>query len=413
MIAVHDAGAVADTSRTASALNLLDRVPAPCRVVAADGRVLWESSALRELAHSRAERGCCGSLGLRHTDEDCPSTRALRSGRAQRQMRWLGRVHVVVESLPVRGLFGSEVVCFEYFRDVTSERRLEAALARQQSLLETINRAMIKINHNLEIAQGQLEEKNRSLEDANRQLRSLDQMKDEFISIVSHELKAPLTSIKGSVELIRSCESEGLSATGTELLAVCQRNVHRLHRLVQDLLDIARIESGRLTLGFTRFDLREMTEECLASERAAADDKGVAVENRVPSGLNIEADRERLIQVLVNLVNNAVKFTDHGSITVSAQTENEGAVSITVQDTGTGIAQDEQGRVFDKFAQAGGDLNRNSGGTGLGLSIVRGIVREHGGEIRLISQPGHGSRFTIVLPQPPGKTARVACSPLD
>ncbi|MCX6601447.1 MAG: ATP-binding protein [bacterium] len=417
MIAVHDtspaAGTLAETSRTTSALSLLDRVPAPCRVVAADGRVLWESSSLREFARTRAERGCCGSLGLRHTDEDCPSARALKTGHVQKQMRWLGRIHVAVESVPVSGLFGSEVVAFEYFRDVTSERRLEAALARQQSLLETINRAMIKINHNLEIAQGQLEEKNRSLEAANRQLRSLDQMKDEFISIVSHELKAPLTSIKGSVELIRACESEGLSATGTELLAVCQRNVHRLHRLVQDLLDIARIESGRLSLEFTRFDLRELTEECLASERAAADSKGIAIENHVPSGLQIEADRERLVQVLVNLVNNAVKFTDHGSVTVSARTENGGAVSITVQDMGAGIPQDEQSRIFDKFAQAGGDLHRNSGGTGLGLSIVRGIVREHGGEIRLTSQPGHGSCFTIILPQPPGKTAREARSPLD
>jgi signal transduction histidine kinase len=313
----------------------------------------------------------------------------------------------------MRGLFGDEEVCFEYFRDVTSERRLEAALARQQSLLETINRAMIKINHNLEIAQTELEEKNRSLEAANCELRSLDRMKDEFISIVSHELKAPLTSIKGSVELIRTCESEGLSATGAELLTVCQRNVHRLHRLVQDLLDIARIESGRLTLGFTCFDLRELADECLTSERAAAEDKGIAVENRAPSGLRIEADRERLTQVLVNLLNNAVKFTDHGSITVSAQQEKTGAVSISVRDTGAGIPPEEQSRIFDKFAQAGGDLNRNSGGTGLGLSIVRGIVREHGGDIRLISQQGHGSCFTITLPQPPGKAGRETRGPLD
>jgi signal transduction histidine kinase len=417
VIAVHDAtsaaGTAAQNSRTATALSLLDRVPAPCRVVDAAGRVLWESSSLRELAHTRPERGCCGSLGLRHTDEDCPSTRALRTGQVQKQMRWLGRIHVAVESLPVHGLFGPGPACFEYYRDVTSERRLEAALARQQSLLETINRAMIKINHNLEIAQQQLEEKNRSLEEANSQLRSLDKMKDEFISVVSHELKAPLTSIKGSVDLIRTCESKTLSPTGVELLSVCQRNVHRLHRLVQDLLDIARIESGRMTLGFTRFRLRELVEECLASERAAAEMKDVALVNRVPEDLEIEADRERMIQVLVNLINNAVKFTDHGLVSVGADAEDSASIRITVQDTGIGIPPEEQYRVFDKFSQAGSDLHRNSGGTGLGLSIVRGIVREHGGYIELVSQPGHGTRFAITIPQPPGKPSHEANSPLD
>lgn len=396
-----------------SVLDLLNRMPIPCRVIARNGHVLWESKSLRELLHSRAERGCCGSLGLRHTDQDCSSSRAFRSGNVQRQMIWLGRMHVAVESVPVRGFFGADVVCWEYFRDVTAERRLEAALARQQNLLETINRAMIKINHNLEIAQGELEQKNQSLEDANLKLRSLDRLKDEFISIVSHELKAPLTSIKGSVELIRTCESASMTPTGHELLAVCQRNVHRLHRLVQDLLDIARIESGRLTLGFSRFNAYEMVEECYASERTAADAKKVMLENRVPLDLLVEADRERMVQVMVNLMNNAVKFTDRGAVVVEARSEANGCVTFEIRDTGIGIDKEEQARIFDKFAQVGGELHRNSGGTGLGLSIVRGIIREHGGDVQVVSEPGQGSRFIFSIPQPPGKGTRDSDSPLD
>jgi signal transduction histidine kinase len=402
-----------DLSLPSGVASILDRLPAPCRIVTTAGQVIWESNSLRELLHTRAERGCCGSLGLRHTDEDCPTARAFRSGHHQRQMRWLGRVHVLIESVPVVGLLGNDAVCLEYFRDVTTERRLETALARQQSLLETINRAMIKINHNLEIAQRELEEKNGSLEEANKKLRSLDQLKDEFISIVSHELKAPLTSIKGSVDLIRSSESRTLSSTGIELLTVCQRNVHRLHRLVQDLLDIARIESGRLTLEFSRFNVAELMDECLAVERAAAERKNVALENRVPPALQIEADRERLAQVFVNLVNNAVKFTDRGSVTAEVDAADSGSVVLTIRDTGIGIAPDEQKNIFDKFAQVGSDLHRNSGGTGLGLSIVRGIVREHGGDVRVVSEPAFGSRFIITIPQPPGKVERAARGPLD
>ncbi|RPH95757.1 sensor histidine kinase [candidate division KSB1 bacterium] len=393
-------------------LDLLNKLPVMSRVVAADGRVLWQSRSLETLLQPRSERGCCESLGLRHSDAECPSVQAIRTGRRQKRQRWLGRYYVSMENFPLAGLFGEDVVSMEVFHDVTTEKKLEAALARQQSLLETINRAMIKINHNLESAQRELEEKNWSLEQANRQLRSLDQMKDEFISIVSHELKAPLTSIKGSVELIRTCEHDKLSTTGHDLLSVCQRNINRLHRLVQDLLDIARIESGRLSLEFSTFNASDVVEECLQSERALADKKEVFLENAIPENLEITADRERFIQVIVNLVNNAVKFTDHGAVTVEAFGE-PGSVTVHVRDTGIGIGAEEQTRIFDKFAQVGCDLNRNSGGTGLGLSIVRGIIREHGGEIHVASEPGHGSCFTLTLPQPPGRLRDGEAGPLD
>ena len=238
--------------------------------------------------------------------------------------------------MPLPGPDGHSLVSFETFQDITTEKRLEGALSQQQELLETINKAMIEINHHLEAAQSELETKNRSLEDANRQLRSLDLMKDEFISIVSHELKAPLTSIKGSVELIRVTEKETLGTTGKELLSICLRSTDRLNRLVQDLLDMTRIESGRLSLDFERFNASELVEECFVSVKPIADGKGLALVTGVPPELTLEADRERLSQVLVNLVTNAIKFTDQGTITVTAEDQFDQIV-FRVSDTGIGI----------------------------------------------------------------------------
>ncbi len=402
----------APASSAANFARLFDELPLPCRMVDGKGHVVWESLALRNLLHTRAEAGCCESLGFLHREGSCPSLRTIRTGAPQDQTRWLGRVYLAMHTVALSGIDGGERLSFECFQDVTPEKRLEAAFTQQQELLEAINKAMIEINHHLESAQNELEEKNHSLQQANAQLRSLDQMKDEFISIVSHELKAPLTSIKGSVDLIRNSERYTLSPTGQELLSVCRRNVDRLHGLVQDLLEIARIESGRLSLGFSAFNARAMAEEALFSQQALAEQKGLALENNVPSALDIEADHDRMIQVLVNLVNNAIKFTDQGTITIEAEAE-PAAVAFRVRDTGIGIPCESREVIFNKFAQVGNALHRNAGGTGLGLAIVRGIIREHGGDIYVDSEPDRGSCFTLILPQPPRKATHGSAGPLD
>jgi signal transduction histidine kinase len=386
--------------------------PLPCRVVDAAGRIVWRSGAYGSLVQSERVGNCCESLGFERLDGDCLSLRTIRTARAGRQTRWLGKVYVAIQSLPLPAPDGRGLVSFEIFQDITAEKRLEGALIQQQELLETINKAMIEINHHLEAAQSELETKNRSLEDANKQLRSLDLMKDEFISIVSHELKAPLTSIKGSVELIRITEKDSLGDTGRELLSICSRSTDRLNRLVQDLLDMTRIESGRLCLEFERFNALELIEECFSSVRPIAEGKGLVLVSGVPGELELEADRERLTQVLVNLINNAIKFTDQGSITAEVE-DQWNQVVFRVRDTGIGIPAESQSQIFEKFAQVASALHHNSGGTGLGLSIARGIVREHGGDISVESEPGQGSCFTFTVPQPPGKGERSAAGPLD
>ena len=393
-------------------LRAFDTLPVACRLVTPDLRVIWQTPRLTELLKRPNGGVCCESLGLRHTAADCVTSKTLERGRTQQRTLWLGRLHVAVETVAVRDASDGTIASLEFFRDVTSEKKLESALIRQQELLETINRSMIEINHHLEAAQAELEEKNHSLEQANEQLRSLDQMKDDFLSIVSHELKAPLTSIKASVSLIAGSEAAALSPTGAELLDVCHRSTERLHRLVEDLLDVTRIESGHLGLDFRRFSVREMILECLRAAQAQADEKGLTLECRADDGLEITGDRDRLIQVVVNLVNNAIKFTERGGVIVEAHGASN-RIEFHVRDTGIGIPEDALRRVFDKFTQVESSLRRNAGGTGLGLAIVRGIVREHGGEIQASSRLNDGSCFTFLIPQPPGKNGDAAASPLD
>jgi len=396
----------------ADSRRLFDSFPLACRLVGHDRRVIWQTPRLTELLKRPAEGTCCESLGLRHSESDCVTSQTFDQRSSQQRTLWLGRLYVAVETIPVQVDDGKGVASLEFFRDVTPEKKLEGALIRQQELLETINRSMIEINHHLEAAQAELEEKNHSLEQANDQLRSLDQMKDDFLSIVSHELKAPLTSIKASVSLIAGSEVGKLSPTGAELLDVCHRSTERLHRLVEDLLDVTRIESGHLSLGFRRFSAREMILECLRTVHALADGKGLKLECRAGDEVEITADRDRLIQVIVNLVNNAIKFTERGAVIVEAVGEPDRVV-FRVSDTGIGIPEDALRRVFDKFTQVESSLRRNAGGTGLGLAIVRGIVREHGGDVQASSRVGEGSCFSFHIPQPPGKTGHAAASPLD
>ena len=155
-----------------------------------------------------------------------------------------------------------------------------------------------------------------------------------------------------------------------------------------------------------------MADEALFSQQPLAEQKNLILENRVPAALEVEADHDRMIQVLVNLINNAIKFTDTGTVTVEAEAESA-AVAFRVRDTGAGIPREAQETIFNKFAQVGSTLHRNAGGTGLGLAIVRGIVREHGGDVFVDSEPDRGSCFTFMIPQPPRKVIHELAGPLD
>ncbi len=216
--------------------------------------------------------------------------------------------------------------------------------------------------------------------------------------MASHELKTPLTSIKLSMDVLRSLSgSENDIRTKDELFGIVDRNIERQSRLVTDLLDISRIETGSLKFNLEPVDLYDIIRESVKGMRDIAEEKGISVHTDLEGEtLAITGDRDRLVQVFVNLIGNALKFTEKGEIRIQVRMV-AGNPEIRVSDTGIGIPPEELDRIFDKFHQVDSGLTREAGGTGLGLAICRGIIEGHGGSIRAESEVGRGSTFVIVL----------------
>jgi PAS domain S-box-containing protein len=234
------------------------------------------------------------------------------------------------------------------------------------------------------------------LERQNDQLRELDRLKDEFIALVSHELRTPLTSIRGYLELIN--EDENLSSEQTRFLDTIDRNAQRLQRVVGDLLFVAQVEAGKLSLEDGAVDLNRIVEEAVQAAQPSAAAKSIALVVELGELPEIRGDRARLAQVLDNFVSNAIKFTaTAGSITVTTHVL-PGEVEIVVADNGMGIPADELPLLFQRFFRAERATAGAIPGTGLGLAIAKAIVGGHGGRIRVESEDGGGTTFRITLP---------------
>ncbi len=226
----------------------------------------------------------------------------------------------------------------------------------------------------------------------------VNRAKTKFVNEVAHELRAPLTSIKGYVDLI--LEDEDYTKEEIyEWLKVVQANSNRLSQLIADLLDVSRIEAGKITLKQEPVDLVAVISDVLATFQGQAAAKRLSLSSFVPDDLLwILGDRDRVIQVLNNLVSNAIKYTpDGGQVLVSAQRQQH-MVRVDVVDSGIGLSPADQQRLFEKFFRADHPLVRQVAGTGLGLSIAKGIVEMHGGRIWVESEPGAGSMFSFTLP---------------
>jgi signal transduction histidine kinase len=242
----------------------------------------------------------------------------------------------------------------------------------------------------------------------NDRLLELDQMKDELIALVSHELRTPLTSIVGYLELIGDDDGGRLSGEQRRHLAVAERNAQRLIHLVSDLLLTAQLRSGRLSLQTQELDLAALAEECVASATPLAQERSIRLSYTSGGHARVAADSNRLAQVIDNLLSNALKFTpEGGSVDVSVR-EQLGRVVVEVSDTGIGIPDAEQPKLFTPFFRAGSAIEHAIHGTGLGLSIVKGIVEAHGGTITLSNRVPAGSTFRVDLP-----TARIAHQELE
>lgn len=254
-----------------------------------------------------------------------------------------------------------------------------------------------KLETKIEIANKDLEEKNRELIAANEELKKLDELKSDFISMVSHELKTPLSSIKISAEYLE-CESNVDPSVQKELLQIIIRNIDRQTRLINDILDLSKIEAGKMELQLERVDVREIANTAVENVGQLALKKNITVSLDFPEKLSmVLADREKLIIVLNNLFENALKFTQNGgSIHLSAK-DNAGYIEVSMKDTGIGIEKEKFEKIFDKFYQVDSSSRRRTGGCGLGLSISSAIIKAHGSKIRVESEPGKGSTFSFRL----------------
>jgi signal transduction histidine kinase len=270
--------------------------------------------------------------------------------------------------------------------------------------IELLAEEFNKMTDNLRGAYGGLErkvaERTRDLAFANEKLQELDRLKSDFVSNVSHELRTPLTAIKGAVDLVLREVAGPLTEKQIHYLTRVRSNTQHLAGLINDLLDLSKIESGRVELKSNRVSLGGLLYEVVETLRPLAAQKEIALEASTPEpSVLVWADRDKINQVLINLIGNAIKFTPaHGKVTVSTSRNGKESVQVSVSDSGPGVLPEEKEKIFDKFYQVPEVGGVKPKGTGLGLAISKALVELHGGHIWVESEVTRGSIFSFTLP---------------
>jgi signal transduction histidine kinase len=258
----------------------------------------------------------------------------------------------------------------------------------------------------------ELQEKNRQVELSYGKLKELDRLKSNFIATMSHELRTPLTSVIGYSEMMLEGLGGALTGEQREYVGIIMEKGENLLQLITSILDITKIEAGRVRLVLSDVELEPLVRDALSTVAPQARKKNLTVTfcDAMATLPKVHCDREKVRQCLINLLANAVKFTPAGgTITVGGSDLGDDRVALSVTDTGIGIAADHLPRVWDVFYQVDGSSTREYGGAGLGLAIVKSFVEAHGGEVQVASTPEHGSTFTLVFPR--RATAAAAARP--
>ncbi|MEI7770807.1 MAG: HAMP domain-containing sensor histidine kinase [Chloroflexales bacterium] len=268
----------------------------------------------------------------------------------------------------------------------------DAALARAEEQTQLVEQARATLAE-------RVAERTRELSVANAQLRQANQMKDSFLASISHELRTPLNVILGSVELLQDEIYGPLDKRQQRALDTVDQSGRQLLSLINDVLDLAKMEAGKLDYTFDMVSVGDTCTQCMRMIRPQAEGKGIIVKLEVDPDVGaISSDPQRLRQILLNLLSNAVKFTQEGG-SIGLRAIRVGAVvELTVWDTGIGISADDQARLFQPFTQLDMRLARRYDGTGLGLALVSQLVALHQGSVSVESAPGKGSSFTVRLP---------------
>jgi len=270
--------------------------------------------------------------------------------------------------------------------DITERKQMEEELIDHRNHLE-----------------GLVEKRTAELAVAKDRAEASDRLKSAFLAVMSHELRTPLNSIIGFTGIVLQGMAGPLSEEQARQLGMVQGSARHLLELINDVLDISKIEAGEVEIVPNAFDVREAIEKAVQKVGLSAEKKGLALTVEVaPEVGRITSDRRRFEQILVNLVNNAVKFTEHGEVRVECCLSEDRLVTC-VKDTGIGISPEDLDKLFESFRQLGVGLNRPQEGSGLGLSICKKLVALLGGDIRVESKPGQGSAFTFTLPMTMGE----------
>jgi len=281
---------------------------------------------------------------------------------------------------------------FDRRLSITSHDELEI-------LADTFNHMTGRLKVNVE----QLEESNKKLAAVNEELKELDRMKSDLLANVSHELRTPITAIKGYTDYILERRLGMITEKQEKGLVVVQRNLERLSKTINALLDFSRMDVGRIALNLQPFALASLLDQIVTALRSELEKKGLKLTAEIEKDLPpVIGDREKLSAVLENLIINALKFTPEGGrITVSASragSPGRPAARIRVSDTGVGIAPDQIAKIFNRFHQVDTSSTRRFGGVGLGLAIVKSILEAHGTTVTVESEVGRGTTFSFVLP---------------
>jgi PAS domain S-box-containing protein len=375
----------------------------------ADGRLLDVNDVfLRVTGHPReiALGGSALDLGLWADPED--ARRYVEAVRAQGRVRELParfrtRAGAVLDGL-VSGepiVLGEERCLLTIIRDVTERNRTEQELERHRLHLEEMVEArteeLARSEDALRRSLAEVTAAKQDLEAANARLRELDRLKSLFIASMSHELRTPLNSIIGFTGILLQGLAGPLNPEQRKQLSIVKSSSEHLLSLITDVIDLSKIEAGKIDLASEAFDLSALVREVLGSFQVTADRKALSLAAEVPDRVTVVSDRRRVRQVLVNLVGNAMKFTERGGVRVAAKAR-DGVVEVRVRDTGIGIRRQDLGRLFKSFSQVTTPEVPKHEGTGLGLYLSKRLVTLLGGEIGVESEQGEGSEFFFSLP---------------
>lgn len=297
------------------------------------------------------------------------------------------RFNFIISCSPIKDSQGKIISVVEVFHDITERKKDQEKLREYREHLEELVKERTI----------ELEEKTEELKSANLKLRELDRLKSMFIASMSHELRTPLNSIIGFTGIILQGMSGKITEDQRKELTMVKNSANHLLTLINDVIDVSKIEAGKVELFIEEFNLIDLVQEVKESFKVAADEKKLKLSFEMPKRLIIKSDERRIKQVILNLVSNAIKFTDRGEIKIKVKKKDD-RLKVSVADTGIGIKKEDMEKLFKQFSRIYVEGRQITEGTGLGLYLSRKIVDLLGGQIEAESQFEKGSMFTFTFP---------------